>query len=97
MLDLLIEVPQDGAWIVEIDLTRAPDYGQLAFEMDQHAVAQPFDGYAPAVNAPVTLTLGTFAMRQGRRSLSLKIIGHQGASTGLLAGIDRIRLRHPGE
>lgn len=97
VLDLLIEVPQDGAWIVEIDLTRAPDYGQLAFEMDQHAVAQPFDGYAPAVNAPVTLTLGTFAMRQGRRPLSLKIIGHHGASTGLLAGIDRIRLRHPGE
>ena len=97
VLDLLIEVPQDGAWIVEIDLTRAPDYGQLAFEVYQHAVRQPFDGYAPAVNAPVTLTLGTFAMRQGRRPLSLKIIGHHGASTGLLAGIDRIRLRHPGE
>jgi hypothetical protein len=97
VLDLLIEVPQDGAWLVEIDLTRAPDYGQLAFEVDQHPVAQQFDGYAPAVNAPVTVTLGTFAMKQGRRPLSLKIVGRHGSSTGLLAGIDRIRLRHPGE
>ena len=60
-------------------------------------MAQPFDGYAPAVNVPVTVTLGTFAMKQGRRPLSLKIVGRHGRSTGLLAGIDRIRLRHPGE
>ena len=97
VLDLMIEVPQDGAWLVEIDLTRAPDYGQVAFEVDQHPVAQQFDGYAPAVTAPVTVTLGTFAMKQGRRPLSLKIVGHHGSSTGLLAGIDRVRLRHSGE
>jgi hypothetical protein len=97
VLDLMIDVPQDGAWIVEIDLTSAPDYGQLAFEVDHHPVARQFDGYAPAVAAPVTVTLGTFAMQQGRRPLALKIIGRHGNSTGLLAGIDRIRLRHPGE
>lgn len=97
VLDLMIDVPQDGAWIVEIDLTSAPDYGRLAFEVDHHPVARQFDGYAPAVAAPVTVTLGTFAMQQGRRPLTLKIIGRHGNSTGLLAGIDRIRLRHPGE
>ncbi|MBM5811303.1 MAG: hypothetical protein FJ191_04965 [Gammaproteobacteria bacterium] len=96
VLDLMIDVPQDGAWVVEIDLTRAPDYGQLAFEVDQHRVAASFDGYAPGVVGPVTVTLGTFAMRQGRRPVSLMITGRNPASTGFLAGVDRILLKPSG-
>jgi hypothetical protein len=96
VLDLMIDVPQDGAWVVEIDLTRAPDYGQLAFEVDQHPVAAPFDGYAPGVVGPVTVTLGTFAMRAGRRPVSLMITGRNPAATGFLVGIDRILLKPSG-
>jgi hypothetical protein len=95
-LDLLVDVPRDGAWVVEIDLTRAPDYGQLAFEVDQHPVAERFDGYAPGVAGPVTVSLGTFAMQRGARPVSLMITGRGRASTGFLVGVDRIRLRPSG-
>lgn len=95
-LDLLVDVPRDGAWVVEIALTRAPDYGQLSFEVDQHPVAEPFDGYAPAVAGPVVVSLGTFAMQQGQRPVSLKIVGRNAAATGWLVGIDYIRLRPAG-
>ena len=92
-LDLLVDVPRDGAWVVEIDLTRAPDYGQLAFEVDQHRVAEGFDGYAPGVAGPATVSLGTFAMQRGERPVSLMITGRGRSSTGFLVGVDRIRLR----
>jgi hypothetical protein len=92
-LDLLVDVPRDGAWIVEIALTRAPDYGTLAFQVDEHPVAERFDGYAPRVEGPATVTLGTFAMQQGARALRLEIVGRNRASTGWLVGVDRIVLK----
>jgi hypothetical protein len=95
-LDLLVDVPRDGAWVVEIDLTRAPDYGQLAFEVDQHRVSDGFDGYASGVAGPVKVSLGTFAMRRGERPVSLMITGRGRSSTGFLVGVDRIRLRPSG-
>jgi hypothetical protein len=92
-LDLLIDVPADGAWTVEIALTQAPDYGQLAFEVDHHPVERPFDGYAPRVAGPVTVALGTFAMIHGPRPVSLKIVGRNPAASGWLVGIDRVVLK----
>jgi hypothetical protein len=91
-LDLLVDVPADGAWDVVIELTQAPDYAQLTFEVDRHPVDRPFDGYAPRVAGPVAVPLGSFAMQRGQRPVSLKIIGRNPSSTGFLAGIDRIRL-----
>lgn len=92
-LDLLVDVPADGAWRVEIALTQAPDYGQLAFEVDQHPVAATFDGYAPRVAGPVGVSLGSFAMQRGPRAVSLKIIGRNAAASGWLAGVDRVVLQ----
>lgn len=91
-LDLLVDVPADGAWTVNIALTQAPDYGELEFEVDHHPVKPRFDGYAPGVAGPVTVTLGTFAMMQGQRPVSLQIVGRNRSSTNWLAGIDRIVL-----
>jgi hypothetical protein len=95
-LDLMVDVPRDGAWVVEIALTQAPDYGELAFEVDGHPVAQRFDGYAPQVAGPVTVVLGTFAMQQGSRPVSLKIVGRNRTATGWLVGVDRIVLQPAG-
>lgn len=92
-LDLLVDVPADGAWQVEIALTQAPDYGSLAFEVDQHPVEVRFDGYAARVAGPVVVPLGTFAMLAGRRPVSIMIAGRNAQSTGWFAGIDRIVLR----
>jgi hypothetical protein len=92
-LDLLVDVPADGAWDVVIELTQAPDYAQLTFEVDQHPVDRPFDGYAPQVVGPVTVPLGIFAMQRGQRPVSLKIIGRNPSSSGFLAGVDRVVLK----
>ena len=95
-LDLLIDVPRDGTWAVEIALTQAPDYGELEFEVDRHPAGQRFDGFAPGVAGPVTVVLGTFAMQQGQRPVSLKIVGRNPAATGWLVGVDRVVLTAAG-
>ena len=96
-LDLQIEVPQDGAWRVAIALTRAPDYGALAFEVDQHPVRTRFDGYAAGVEAPVVVELGTFAMQRGTRPLSLMVSGRNPAASAHFVGIDHILLTPAGD
>jgi hypothetical protein len=85
-----------AARLGEIELTRAPDDGQLAFEVDQHPVGPQFDGYAPGVPGPITVTVGTFAMRAGRWPASLIITGRNTASTGFLVGVNRILMKPAG-
>lgn len=92
VLDLTIDVPAASKYAVEIYLTRAPDYGQLSFEIDGRKSATTFDGMAPAVMRSGPVQLGTFALQPGPRQLSLMIIGRHAQSTGYYAGIDKLRL-----
>jgi hypothetical protein len=96
-LDLSIEVPRDGAWRVAIALTRAPDYGVLAFEVDQHPVRARFDGYAAGVGAPLVIELGTFAMQRGTRPVSLMVSGRNPLASAHFVGIDHILLTPAGD
>ena len=95
-LDLLINVPVDGSWSVEIALTQAPDYGELAFEVDGQPVRQHFDGYAQQVAGPVTVALGAFTLTRGLHPISLKIVGRNPAASGWLAGVDRVVVKPAG-
>lgn len=92
VLDLTIDVPAASKYAVEIYLTRAPDYGQLSFEIDGRKCATTFDGMAPTVMRSGPVQLGTFALQPGPRQLSLMIIGRHAQSTGYYAGIDKLRL-----
>jgi len=91
-LDLLIEVPRAASYEVQLYLTRAPDYGSLQLEVDGRRITAGFDGYAPGVMPPVAVSLGTFNLPPGAHRVSLMIIGKNPASTGFLAGVDRLTL-----
>ncbi len=91
-LDLNVDVPQAGKWAVDIYLTKAPDYGKLKFDVNGKSAGMSFDGYARQVSGPVKLSLGSFKLKEGNNQLRLTISGKSKASTGYLAGIDRIRL-----
>ena len=92
VLDLLIDVPASSKYALEIYLTRAPDYGQLHFEIEGHASPTVFDGFAPQVLPSGPVQLGTFPLAAGQRRVSLKIIGKHAQSTGHFVGIDKLRL-----
>jgi hypothetical protein len=94
-LDLVVDVPQAGTWSVVLFLTRAPDYARLQVDVDGKPGAR-FEGYAPRVTGPVEWRAGTFTLEPGPRRVRLTIAGKSPASTGLLAGIDRVRLQRAG-
>lgn len=92
VLDLLIEVPAASKYALEIYMTRAPDFGQVSFEVDQKKSEVTFDGMAPQVMTSGPIQLGTFPLQAGKRRVSLMIIGKYAQSTNYYVGIDKLRL-----
>ena len=92
VLDLMFDVPVASKYAFEIYMTRAPDYGQVRFEIDGQASFANFDGIAPQVMAPGPTQLGTFPLQAGKHKVSLMIVGKHAQSTGYLVGIDKLRL-----
>jgi hypothetical protein len=93
VLDLDVNVPVPGSYEVILMLTRAPDYGTLRVQVQGADAALVFDGFASGVTGPVMLKAGVFPLVAGTRQVSLMILGKNPASTGFLAGIDRIVLQ----
>jgi hypothetical protein len=92
VLDLVVNVPAASKYAVEIYMTRAPDFGQIKFEIDGQASIVPFDGMAPQVMPSGPVQLGSFPLQAGSRRVSLMIIGKYAQSAGYFVGIDKLRL-----
>lgn len=92
VLDLTLDVATQGRYTIELELTRAPDYGQLQFEVDGRRAGSAFNGYAPNVVPSGPVNIGGFDLSAGAHKLSIKITGKDRGSAGFLVGIDRARL-----
>jgi len=92
VLDLLVDVPADSKYAVEIYMTRAPDFGMLSFEIDGTASNVPFDGMAPQVTTSGPIQLGIFPLKAGQRRVAMMITGKYPQSTNYYVGIDKLRL-----
>lgn len=92
VLDLLVDVPADSKYAVEIYMTRAPDFGMLSFEIDGTASVVPFDGMAPQVTTSGPIQLGIFPLKAGQRRVAMMITGKYPQSTNYYVGIDKLRL-----
>lgn len=91
VLDLVIDVPAPSRYAVEIYMTRAPDFGQLSFEVDGKPSETTFDGMAPDVMTSGPVQLGTFPLQAGKRQVSLMIIGKYAQAANYYVGIDKLR------
>ena len=91
-LELVFNVPASARYVVELHLTRAPDYGQLRFEVDSQGGSTTFDGFDPGVVPSGPVQLGTFTLAAGTRNIRVTIIGRHARSSGYFAGIDSLRL-----
>lgn len=97
VLDLTFDVPAPAAYAVEIYFTRAPDYAQVAIEIDGKLSPASFSGYAPRVAPPAPMQAGKFPLQAGARKLSLKITGKAAQSTGYLVGLDQVKFYPAGD
>lgn len=92
-LSLVVDVPASATYLVELHLTRAPDYGSLRIRLDgKDARSSSFDGYDPRVTPSGAIQAGQFALAAGPHTLSFAIVGKNSRATNYLAGIDTIRL-----
>lgn len=92
VLDLILDIPEEAIYAVELHMTRAPDYGRLRIQVDGSDVPDIFDGYAPTVVPSGPISVGTFNLMPGPRKVSFMIAGKNQKATGFFAGIDFIRL-----
>lgn len=97
VLDLILDVPVDAIYAVELHMTRAPDFGQLRIQVDGKDVPATFDGYSPTVVPSGPVPIGSFNLGSGPRKVSFMIVGKNRNATGFLAGIDFIRLSPPAQ
>lgn len=91
-LELAFDVPAAAHYGVEINLTRAPDYGQLRFELDGQASELTFEGMGSSVDPSGPVSLGRFSLQAGSHRIRVTIIGKHARSSGYFAGIDKLRM-----
>jgi hypothetical protein len=91
-LELTFDVPVAAHYVVEMNLTRAPDYGQLNFAIGGQASGVTFDGAGPGVEPSGPVRLGAFSLPAGANAIRVTIIGKHARSSGYFAGIDTLRL-----
>ncbi|MEX0628490.1 MAG: hypothetical protein WEB63_05680 [Cucumibacter sp.] len=90
-MTLPLNVSEPGTYLVELDLTQAPDFGDLAFEVDGAPASGAFSGFASEV-VRASVSIGTFSMQPGTHWLRLIITGKSPQSSNYLAGLDRVVL-----
>jgi hypothetical protein len=97
-LSMTLNAPIAGNYDLDAGITKAPDYGQLAFTLDGKSLAlpttSPIDGY----NATATTkyqNLGGAYLTAGNHTLTVTVVGTDSASTGnrYMAGIDNVFLK----
>jgi hypothetical protein len=96
VLDLLVNVPANGTYALELHMTRAPDYGTVSVEVGGTAAVKHFSGYRKKVLPSGAYPMGNFHLSAGKRRVAFKIIGKAAESTGYLVGIDKIVLTRVG-
>jgi hypothetical protein len=96
-LEIEIPAPDRLPRKLTIRATQAPDFGILAFKVNEKPVTAKFDGYAPDVRPGKELDLGTFAPRDGHYRLRIELDGTNPAATGsrFFLGLDCVFLTKP--
>ncbi|WP_344656468.1 PKD domain-containing protein [Catenulispora subtropica] len=91
-------VPVGGVFQVAPAMTKANDYGQVQVTVDGAATPLPntYDGYAPAVTAPVPFTFGTVALTAGMHTFTFTATGTNASSVNnrYNIGVDILNLNY---
>jgi hypothetical protein len=92
-VELELQVPQRGAYTLDVSLTRAPIYGRMEVTLDGQRVSPDFDGYAAKVTPPTRVSLACVELSRGSHRLRFTAVGKNTRATGCAMGIDCLELR----
>lgn len=91
-LELKINVPEDGLYILKADITHSWDYGIWQASLDDKPLGEKMDLYSPTVQTK-RIKLGVLELKLGEHILRFTCQGKSDNSTGYYFGIDGIYLR----
>jgi hypothetical protein len=94
--ECLVRVVRGGSYRLQVACIRAPDYGQLDWQVNGVSVGVPFDGYAQRVTADIVQDVGTVTLKAGDNRIRATVRGHSRDSRGFKFGLDAFRLTRVG-
>ena len=98
-LEVPFEVPEDGRYVVKVDLTRSWDYGRWEIALDGKKVGAPAALRSPSI-VVAPQKLGTHRLEKGVHTLRFTCAGRdpearnkETGEPGYFLGVDRIYFR----
>jgi len=86
-------VSTTGSYDMSMVLTKAVDYGIVAFALDGTTIGDPYDAYnANAVVITPPLDYGQHQLTAGKHRLTMTVTGKNPSSAGFFAGLDYLDL-----
>jgi len=94
ILELLVPVEKTGKYRLEVQLTKAADYGIIQLYLDGTKLSNPIDLYSDRVILSGVQNMGIHKLGKGEHKLSVEIIGaNQNAEKEYMFGIDYLLLK----
>lgn len=91
---LEFNVSTTGAYDMSMVLTKAVDYGIVAFALDGQSIGEPYDAFnAGAVVVTPPISYGQRQLTAGTHRLTMTVTGKNASSTGYFAGLDYLDLK----
>lgn len=69
-----LAVSHYATYVVQLGLTKAPDFADLAFEVNGKRIRTKFSGFGPGV-VRANVTIGKFTLKSGTHTPRLRIAG----------------------
>lgn len=92
-LELALPVEKDGTYRIEMQLTKAVDYGIVQFYLNGEKLGEPIDLYNNGVIATGALDFGIRELPRGAHRLKVEILGaNEKAVKNYMLGLDYIKL-----
>ncbi len=92
-LDLVLPVPETAKYKLNVQLTKAPDYGIVQLYLDGEKLGGPIDLYNSSVVPSGPLVMGAYKLDAGDHKLGVEITGaNEKAKKAYMFALDYVRL-----
>ena len=96
-METTIMVDKNSQYSFQIQLTKAPDYGQFDVYLNGKAIAKKIDLYSPNVSLADPINLSDLKIEKGQQKVSFKLVGKNIKATSYqknryLLGLDFIKI-----
>jgi hypothetical protein len=91
-MDLLLQVPASGRYLLVLHCTDGPDYGLVKVSVDGNVVKSDVDLYAANVKPAEPISTDALALTKGDHKLTIEVTGKNPVASGSSFGLVSIKL-----